>query len=160
MKRILLFVPLVIMIALLWRAGGGVGTALAVGGCPASTPTCDGSGVLSDFSAGLWGCTIVGTRSDGSTHASVGAINSDGVGHLTLNFAKNDNTSAATTFSTFPVTPTTGTYCVSSDSTGYILPVGGACPLAIVVNSFFGEVRLLDSSQNRAEVGVCEVEQP
>ncbi len=101
---------------------------------------------------------MVGTRSDGSTHASVGTMDSSGTGNVTLNFAKNDNTSVATTFVPFPVTPVAGTYCLNGDDTGYIFPVGGACPLAIVVNSFYGEVRLLDTTQNRAEVGVCEQE--
>lgn len=99
---------------------------------------------------------MVGSRSDG-THASVAVITSDGVVNVSLNMAKNDNTSAATTFGDFA--PQTGKYCLNADDTGYITNLsGGGCPLAIVVNNFYGEVRLLDTTQNRAEVGVCELE--
>ncbi len=154
MKRTLLIIPLVIMIALLWQAGGGVGTALAA--CPA--PTCASSVNQSDFTLGSWDCTVVGTRSDG-THAAVFLIYSDGVVNVTLNQATNNSSSAATTFGDF--TTQTGKYCLNPDDTGYITNLsGGGCPLAIVVNSVFGEVRLLDTTQNRAEVGVCEYISP
>ncbi len=162
MKRTLLFVPLVIMVAMLWRAGGGADAALAAT-CPSPAPSCSSSGLDVCASVGAspcsFACTIVGNRSDG-THASVAVITLNSGAVTAVNAAKNDSSGGATTFSAFS-SQWTGTYCINSDNiTGYLVPTSptGICPIALVYNPSILEMRLLDSSENRGEVGVCEAE--
>lgn len=159
MKRMLLLIPLLMTLALLWRNGGEVNAAAT---CPSPVPSCTSSGTLSDL-IGDFACTLVGTYSDGSVHVSLLELefNGDGTG-TALNQSSNNN-STGNTFSSW-ASPGALTYCLNTDAgalqtapsaTGFLTLPGAACPIAIIIDDGEDEVRLLDSSLNRALVGVC-----
>ena len=144
------FLILALTLATLWSSGAEVNAA-----CPA--PTCTSSGNNGDFT-GAFGCTIVSTRSDGSVHVSLAQMTSDGSGHITkFTTVDNNNAASGSTFTTWTSQFTTGTYCLNTDDTGYIFPPPAfGCPFAIFIDISGFEVRLLDSTQNRAGAAVCE----
>ena len=171
MRRILLLAPLLFWFALLWTNRADVN---AAGGCPSPAPTCSTSGTLSDFCGvqGLlifqYACTVVGSYSDGSVHVSLlvlGSTNCNG-DISTYEQTSNFNASSGSTFSGWANVGTqTGSYCLNDDDTGYLFPPSGQglCPMAIVVDSAYNpsgqpELRLMDTTENRAQVGVCQAQ--
>jgi len=169
MKRMLLLVPLIIMLALLWRNGGEVNAASA---CPSPSPSCASTGTSTDLS-GTLACTIVTTQSNGEVKVSLAQLTSAGDGTISSFFTvTNNNAASGSTFTTW-TNKGTGTYCINSDeSTGFIFPPSGAnaCPLALVIDATSSstsvlpgtviatEARLLDSTQNTAGTAVCELQ--
>jgi len=163
MKRILLLVPLIIMLALLWRNGGEVNAASA---CPSRSPSCTSAGTSTDFE-GTVACTLVSTQSNGQVKVSLAQITSNGAGSITSFITVNNNNAAnGSTFTTW-TSQGAGTYCLNSDDTGFLFPASG-CPLALVLdatttNTLTGltqatEARLLDTTQNTAGTAVCELQ--
>ena len=160
MKRTLLLIPLLLVIAMLWQSGGGVNAAAT---CPSPAPTCAAGGVLTDLT-GDYACTVVGTRSDGSVHVTLLEMEfaGDGTGTL-LNSTTNSNT-AGSSFTAWTFSGAAITYCLSPDAgtaesapsaTGFITVPGASCPIAVVIDSGEGELRLLDTTLDRAEIGSC-----
>jgi len=151
MRRTVFLILLALALAALWTNGAEVNAA-----CP--TVSCSAGGNPGDFT-GTFGCTIVSTRSDGSIHVSLAQITSDGNGNITAFTTVDNNNTSGTTFSPWTSQFTTGTYCLNSDDTGYIIPpVTYGCPFAIFIDISYYEVRLLDSTQNRSGAAVCELQ--
>jgi hypothetical protein len=153
MRRTLFLIPLALTLAVLWGNGAEVNAA-----CPTPAPTCTSS-ALGDF-IGTFGCTIVSTRSDGSVHVSLAQVVSDGSGHITKFTTVDNSNTSGTTFTPWTSQFTNGTYCLNTDDTGYIFPPAafGGCPFAIFIDISGFEVRLLDSTLNRAGAAVCELQ--
>ena len=160
MKRILLLVPLIIMLALLWEDGGDVNAASS---CPSPVPACTSTGTLSDFS-GPFGCTFWGIQSNGMVGVDLASIDSDGNGNITVFNRTTNNNGSGSTFAPWFSAGMAGTYCLNSQpvgvtaDTGFIFPppgTAGGCPIAIILDRLQNEVRLLESLQNQSEVAVC-----
>ncbi len=120
--------------------------------CPSPLPTCTSSGTLADFS-GSFACSSVRTDSSGTVKTAILLINSAGNGTGAASIAQNDNSTSTTTYQDF--TAQTFTCCVNANDTGYLTPTDG-CPVAFVIDDAKTEVRLLDSSENRAELLTCK----
>jgi hypothetical protein len=124
--------------------------------CPSPAPTCTSIGMLSDFSSGAYGCTLITTNSAGGVQVQLLSITSDGLGNISGQVASNNNNPSGATFSTF--TAFTGaTYCLNTDDTGYIFLAGGGCPLALAIDFFQEEVRLIDTTENQAGAMTCRI---
>jgi len=122
--------------------------------CPAPTCTTGGDDTLL---AGTFGCTVVITDSTGVVTAIVSQLNFDGAGNMTSAIqTTNKNAATGSTFIAW-TSQGAGTYCLNKNKqTGYIFPATG-CPQAFVIDTMQTEVRTLDSTQNLASVGVCEI---
>ncbi len=157
MRRTLFLISLALALAMLWTNGAEVNAACPTVSCSSSTnigDICDDNyGVATTF-----GCTFVGTFSDGSIHTTVAYLTFDCNGNITAYQATSNSNGTGTTFSNWASLGTNGTYCLNSDDTGYITPPSatGGCPIAIMLDAYQTELRALDTTQNRAQVGVCE----
>ncbi len=101
-------------------------------------------------------CTFVGTFSDGSIHTTVAYLTFDCEGNVTAYQATSNTNTGGSTFSDWASQGTT-TYCIKSDDTGYIFPpTAASCPISIVLDASQSEIRALDTTPDRAQVGVCE----
>jgi hypothetical protein len=136
------------------------GVANAGGVCPSPTPSCTSSGSNQGDLSGTFACSQVETHSDSTVKVAVSLITADGSGNITLLQAGNSNQTSPTTFQDF-ATLTGISYCVNTDDTGYLFPPGGGgCPLAFIIDNGNGtahsEVRLMDSTENRAVLLTCK----
>lgn len=125
--------------------------------CPSPAPSCTSSGSLGDLS-GTYACTLITTNSAGGTQVQLLTITSDGEGDISGQVASNNNNASGTTFSTFTALTTGATYCLNTDDTGYIFLAGGACPLALAIDFFQEEVRLIDTTENQAGAMTCRTQ--
>ncbi len=123
--------------------------------CPSPAPTCSSAGSLTDLS-GTYGCTEVSTDSTGTVSVQLLKLDADGAGNITGKSASNSN-AAGNTFSDFSALAAGATYCLNSDDTGYIFPTGD-CPLALVIDDFLGEVRLIKTAENFAGAMTCRAQ--
>lgn len=126
--------------------------------CPSPAPSCTSSGTLSDFSPGTYGCTLITTNSAGGVQVQLLTITSDGQGDISGQAAVNNNNAAGTTFSAFTALTAGATYCLNTDDSGYIFLAGGGCPLALVIDFFQEEVRLIDTTENQAGAMTCRIQ--
>lgn len=126
--------------------------------CPSPAPTCTSSGTLSNFAFGTYGCTLITTNSAGGVQVQLLTITSDGAGNISGQAATNSNNPSGTTFSTFTALTTGATYCLNTDDTGYIFLAGGGCPLALAIDFFREEVRLIDTTENQAGAMTCRIQ--
>ena len=125
--------------------------------CPSPAPICTSIGTLSDFPSGIYGCTLITTNSAGGVRVQLLSITSDGAGNISGQVASNNNNPSGTTFSTFTALTTGATYCLNTDDTGYIFLAGGGCPLALAIDFFQEEVRLIDTTENQAGAMTCRI---
>lgn len=130
------------------------GVANVYAACPA--PTCTTGGDDSQL-AGTFGCTTIATDSNGVVTAIVSQLNFDGAGNVTSAIQTlNKNAATGSTFIAW-TSQGAGTYCINKNKqTGYIFPASG-CPFSFIIDTVLTEVRTLDSTQNLASVGVCEI---
>jgi len=126
--------------------------------CPSPAPTCTSSGTLSDFPSGTYGCTLITSNSAGGVQVQLLTITSDGAGNISGQAATNNNNASGTTFSTFTALTSGATYCLNTDDTGFIFLAGGGCPLALAVDFFHEEVRLIDTTENQAGAMTCRIQ--
>ena len=135
--------------------------------CPSPVPSCAASVPSPSNLFGQYGCTMVETTSTGVVQVQVLTITADGNGNITTTFpasnqaASSSNNPSGSTFSPFTASAFAGgTYCLNADDTGYIYPPAGAsaCPLALVIDSFYDEVRLIDTTENQAGAMTCEAQ--
>jgi hypothetical protein len=126
--------------------------------CPSPAPSCTSGGNLSDFYADTYGCTLITTNSAGGVQVQLLTITSDGEGNISGTAAVNSNNASGTTFSGFTALTTGATYCLSPNDSGYIFLAGGACPLALVIDQYEEEVRLIDTTENQAGAMTCRAQ--
>jgi len=126
--------------------------------CPNPAPTCTSSGTLSNFLAGTYGCTLITTNSTGGVQVQLLMITSDGAGNISGQVATNNNNPSGTTFSGFTALATGATYCLNTNDSGYIFLAGGGCPLALAIDFFQEEVRLIDTTENQSGAMTCRVQ--
>jgi hypothetical protein len=146
------------LLVLLGRGSPQIAAAVAGPICPSPAPSCTSGGTLSDFYAGTYGCTLITTNSAGAVQVQLLAITSDGAGDISGQAAVNNNNASGTTFSDFTALTTGATYCLSPNDTGYIFLAGGACPLALVIDYYSEEVRLIDTTENQAGAMTCRIQ--
>ena len=157
MSRMAYLTPIMAALALLWGGTAEVRAAT----CP-PTPSCSTSDDTTvGFIFGTYGCTEVMTSPTHQVTVIVSQLDFDGAGTMDVS-VKTSNTNAASgsTFSPW-ANGVLGTYCLNTTNLGYIFPNTG-CAIPFIAdsiddtNSFFVEIRLLDSTENLAAVAVCE----
>ena len=146
------------LLVLLGRGSPQIAGAAAGPTCPSPAPSCTTSGTLSNFYSGTYGCTLITTNSTGGVQVQLLTITSDGAGNISGQAAVNNNNPSGTTFSGFTALTTGATYCLNTDNTGYIFLAGGGCPLALVIDYYSEEVRLIDTTENQAGAMTCRTQ--
>jgi|GEM_PF-4460087 len=134
--------------------------------CPNPLPTCSSQGNNVEVLNGSYGCTIVTSKSDGTTQVGVAILTAAGLSTINGSVANNSNQSSGTTYQDFSTQSLTATGCINSDNTtGYLTPQGSnaGCPLAMTVGSLNGsnvatQFRLLDTTEGRAGTIVCKLQ--
>jgi hypothetical protein len=149
MKKILF----VFAVCLLSAAGGAYAQT-----CPSPTPSCSTSSstTLADLD-GTYVCVEIQTNSSNVSSSSVAVVTLNGTGDFTVvNQAQNNNSGGTITYSDFAAGET-GTYCLNTAGNGYLFPTSpaGGCPLAIVVDNSYHEVRIINTSENYADALLC-----
>ena len=158
MRRTVFVVSLAL--AMLWGVGAEVNAACPTVSCPSGGTNNLDMCAYNNYDPTSFACTFVGTFSDSSVHTAVAFLTFDCDGNVTTYNATSNSNGTGTTFSNWASLGTNGTYCLKSDDTGYIFPPSatGSCPIAIVLDASQSELRTLDTTQNRAQVGVCEAQ--
>ncbi|MGB3551599.1 MAG: hypothetical protein WA993_12960 [Candidatus Binatus sp.] len=157
-RVISLMVTASMLLVLLGRGSPQIAGAAAGPTCPSPAPSCASGGNLPDFEEGTYGCTLITTNSAGGIQVQLLTITSDGEGDISGTAAVNNNNASGTTFSGFTALTTGATYCLNPNDSGYIFLAGGACPLALVIDQYAEEVRLIDTTENQAGAMTCRAQ--
>jgi hypothetical protein len=126
--------------------------------CPSPTPSCSTSSstTLADLD-GTYVCVEIKTNSSNVSGSSVAVVTLNGTGDFTVvNQAQNNDSGGTTTYSDFAAS-VSGTYCLNTAGNGYLFitnPAGG-CPLAMVVDNSYHEVRIINTAENYADALLC-----